>query len=103
MANSYTQSRIRKIARRFGLTPLSFDSVASLYRKNAVVRIQTNSGTYAVKPFFRSLSLRSGTIDQMKTTAGYIQLLMNSGFRYMPEWLTSNSGKLWTLDQGRPF
>ncbi|WP_136605538.1 phosphotransferase [Paenibacillus dokdonensis] len=103
MANTYTKSRIRKIARRFGLIPLSSDSVASFYRKNAVVRIQTKSGTYAVKPFFRSLSLRSGTIDQMKTTAGYIQLLMNSGFSYMPKWLTSNSGKLWTLDQGRPF
>ncbi|MDR6879629.1 phosphotransferase [Bacillus sp. 3255] len=103
MKNSYTKTRIRKITRHFGLIPLSSNSIASLYRKNAIVQIQTESGTYAIKPFFRSLFLRSSTIHQMKTTANYIQLLMDSGFSYMPKWLTSNSGKLWTLNEGRPF
>jgi Ser/Thr protein kinase RdoA (MazF antagonist) len=42
-------------------------------------------------------------MDQMKTTANYIQLLMDNGFSHMPKWLTSNSGRLWTLNQGRPF
>lgn len=103
MVNSYTKTQIRKITRRFGLIPLSSDSIGSLYRKNAVIQVQTESGTYALKPFFRSLLLRSNTIQQIKTTADYMQLLINSGFSYMPKWLTSNSGTLWTLNQGRPF
>ncbi|MGZ9586705.1 phosphotransferase [Paenibacillus marinisediminis] len=103
MANSYTKSQVRKIVRRFGLIPLRSDSIASFSRKNAIIRVQTESGTYAMKPFFRSILFRAGTIDQMKTTADHIRLLMNSGFSNMPTWLTSNSGKLWTLNQGRPF
>ncbi|XID91598.1 phosphotransferase [Paenibacillaceae bacterium WGS1546] len=103
MANAYSKSRIRKIVRRFGLIPSRSDSIASLYRKTAIVRVRTKSGIYAMKPFFRSNLLRSGTIDQIKTTADYIQHLMNNGFQSMPEWLTSNYGKLWTSDRGRPF
>jgi Ser/Thr protein kinase RdoA (MazF antagonist) len=103
MANSYTKSRIRKIVRRFGLIPLRSDSIASVYRKNAVVRVQTESGTYAMKPYIRSVLLRASTMDQMKSTANYVQLLMNHGFSSMPKWLTSHSGKLWTLNQGKPF
>lgn len=103
MANAYTKSRIRKIVRRFGLIPVRSDSIASLYRKNAIVRVRTESGTYAMKPFFRSHLLRSSTMDQIKTTADYIHLLMNNGFDSMPKWLASSSGKLWTLNQGMPF
>ncbi|WP_258171054.1 phosphotransferase [Paenibacillus sp. R14(2021)] len=103
MTNSYTKTRIREITRQFGLIPLRSNSIASFYRKNAIIQIQTESGTYGIKPFFRNLLLRSSTIHQIKTTANYIQLLMDSGFSYMPKWLTSNTGKLWTLNQGRPF
>ncbi|UVI27361.1 aminoglycoside phosphotransferase family protein [Paenibacillus spongiae] len=103
MVNAYTKIRIRKIVRRFGLIPLRSDSIASHYRKNAIVRVRTESGNFAMKPFFRSNLLHSGTIDQIKTTADYIQHLMNNGFNSMPKWLASNSGKLWTLNQGRPF
>jgi len=103
MVNTYTKSRIRRIVRRFGLIPLRSDPIASLYRKNAIVRVRTKSGTYAMKPFFRSTLLHSGTIDQIKTAANYMQHLMNDGFSSMPKVLASNSGKLWTLDQGRPF
>ncbi|MCC3376306.1 aminoglycoside phosphotransferase family protein [Cohnella sp. REN36] len=103
MPNAYTFSRIRRIVRRFGLHPLSAKSVASFYRKNAVVRIRTESGTYAMKPFIRSNLLRSSTVDQMKSIAYNIQFLTNNGFAAIPKWLQSSSGKLWTLDQGRPF
>lgn len=103
MANSYSQKRIRKIVRRFGLIPLRSEPVASFYRKNAIIRVQTNSGTYAMKPFYRSLLLRSGTIEQIETTAGYIQFLMSNGFSNMPKWLNSNDGRPWILNQGRPF
>lgn len=103
MANPYNNIRVRRIIRRFGLIPLRSRSVASVYRKHAVVRVRTEHGTYAMKPFFRSSLLRSSTIDQIKTTATCIQLLMNNGFQYMPRWLTGHSGKLWTLHQGRPF
>lgn len=103
MSNAYAARRIRKIARRFGLHPLSVKSVASFYRKNAVVRVQTKSGMYAMKPFFRSNLLRTSTVDQMKSIANYIQLLTTNGFVAMPRWLASHSGKWWTLDQGRPF
>lgn len=103
MVNACSKTRIRKIVRRFGLIPLRSDSIASLYRKNAIVRVRTESGTYAMKPFFRSALFRSSTIDQIKTTANYIQHLMNNGFNFMPKWLATHSGKLWTLNQGRPF
>jgi len=103
MTNSYTKTRIRNITRHFDLIPLSSKSIASFYRKNAIIQIQTERGTYAIKPFFRNLFLRSSTIHQIKTTANYIQLLMECDFSYMPKWLPSNSGKLWTMNQGRPF
>lgn len=103
MANAYAKSRIRRIASRFGLIPLRTESVASLYRNNAVVRVRTAGGAYALKPFYRSILLPSGTVNQIRAAADHIRLLMNSGFPYMPEWLASRSGKLWTLDQGRPF
>ncbi len=103
MANAYPKSRIRKIVGRFGLIPLRSDPIASFYRKNAVVRVRTASGTYAMKPFIRSNLLPSGTKEQIAAIAGYIQHLMGSGFGHMPRWLASDSGKLWTLNQGRPF
>ncbi|MDQ0891789.1 Ser/Thr protein kinase RdoA (MazF antagonist) [Paenibacillus sp. V4I9] len=103
MANPYTKHRIRKITRRFGLLPLRSGMVASFYRENAIIQVQTETGTYAMKPFFRNTLLRTSTVHQMKTTAAYIELLMNSGFSYMPKWLATHSGKLWTLHRGRPF
>ncbi|WP_336788865.1 aminoglycoside phosphotransferase family protein [Paenibacillus sp. MMO-177] len=103
MANPYTKARIHKIVRRFGLSPLGSNPVASFYRKNAVLQVKTRSGTYAIKPFFRNKFLRTSTIHQIKTTTRYVQLLMNGGFGYMPAWLESKSERLWTLDQGRPF
>jgi len=103
MVNPYTKHRIRKITRRFGLRPLRSSTVASFYKENAIIQVQTKTGTYAVKPFLRNTLLRSSTVHQMKTTTAYIELLMNSGFSYMPKWLTTSSGKLWTLHHGRPF
>ncbi|WP_261303328.1 aminoglycoside phosphotransferase family protein [Paenibacillus andongensis] len=103
MANPYTKHRIRKVTRRFGLRLLRSGTVASFYKENAIIQVQTNTGTYAVKPFFRNTLLRSSTLHQMKTTAENIKLLINSGFSYMPKWLTARSGKLWTLHHGRPF
>lgn len=103
MANPYTKHRIRKITRRFGLRPLRSGTVATFYRENAIIQVQTKTGTYAMKPFFRNTLLRSSTLHQMKTTAENIELLINSGFSYMPKWLTARSGKLWTLHHGRPF
>ncbi len=103
MANPYTKHRIRKITRRFGLRALRSGTVASFYRENAIIQVQTKMGTYALKPFFRNTLLRSSTVHQMKTTAEYLELLRNSGFTYMPKWLTTRSGKLWTLHHERPF
>ncbi|MDQ0903123.1 MULTISPECIES: phosphotransferase [unclassified Paenibacillus] len=103
MANPYTKNRIHKITRRFGLLPLRSGTVASFYRENAIIQVQTETGTFAMKPFFRNTLLRTSTVHQMKTTAAYIELMMNSGFSYMPKWLTTPSGKLWTLHLGRPF
>ncbi|KRF10705.1 phosphotransferase [Paenibacillus sp. Soil787] len=103
MVNPYTKHRIRKITRRFGLRPLRSSTVASFYRENAIIHVQTESGTYAMKPFFRNTLLRTSTIHQMKFTAAYVELLMNSGFSYMPKWLTARSGRLWTMHRGLPF
>ncbi|KRE51416.1 phosphotransferase [Paenibacillus sp. Soil724D2] len=103
MANPYTKHRIRKITRRFGIRALRSGTVASFYRENAIIQVQTKMGTYALKPFFRNALLRTSTVHQMKTTAAYLELLMNSGFTYMPKWLTTRSGKLWTLHRERPF
>lgn len=101
--SAYTNRLINRITHRFDLVPLRTDSVSSFYRNHAVLRVQTNTGTYALKPFIRSNLHRSSTIEQMKTTANHMQQLMSQGFASMPHWLPSKSGKLWTLDQGRPF
>ncbi|WP_152393070.1 phosphotransferase [Paenibacillus guangzhouensis] len=103
MVSTYTRTRIHQITRRFGMIPIHTVSVPSLYRKSAILQVRTNRGTYAVKPFFRSPFLRSSTIHQIKTTAGYMQRLAESGFTYMPHWHRSTSGSLWIMNQGRPF
>ncbi|MGG4220314.1 aminoglycoside phosphotransferase family protein [Paenibacillus jamilae] len=103
MAKSYTKAQIRKITRRFGLIPLKSSLVSSLYRKNAVIQVKTRKGTYALKPFSRSSMVRSNTIQQMERAANYIRLLKKRKYTYMPTWLPTHSGKLWTLHQGTPF
>lgn len=99
----YPSSQIRGIARQFGLNMISSASVPSLYRKHAVIRLQTETGTYAVKPFIKSSLLRTSTVKQIISAAGNVRHLMNSGYLHMPSWLPANSGKLWVLDRGRPF
>ncbi|GIP22139.1 phosphotransferase [Paenibacillus sp. J22TS3] len=103
MKDSYTKRQIREITGRYGLIPLRSEPVSSLYRRNAVFKIHTQSGTYAVKPFLRQPSLGSSAVHQIGTTAKYVKLLADSGFSHMPKWLTTRSGKLWTLSHGRPF
>ncbi|QDY86177.1 aminoglycoside phosphotransferase family protein [Paenibacillus polymyxa] len=103
MAKSYTKAQIRKITRRFGLIPLKSSLVSSLYRKNAVIQVKTKKGIYALKPFSRSKVVYSNTIQQMERVASYIRLLKKRKYTYMPTWLPTHSGKLWTLDQGTPF
>lgn len=103
MTDTYQDIQIRGITRRFGLNMLKSSKVASLYRINAVIQVQTSAGVYALKPFFRSDLLHSSTVKQMSAAARYVQLLMNSGYRYMPEWLPARSGALWILSRGRPF
>jgi Ser/Thr protein kinase RdoA (MazF antagonist) len=103
MAKSYTKAQIHKITRRFGLIPLKSSLISSLYRKNAVIQVKTKKGTYALKPFTRTRIVRSNTIQQMKQAANYIRLLKKRKYSYMPAWLPTHSGKLWTLHQGTPF
>ncbi|MDR0268018.1 aminoglycoside phosphotransferase family protein [Paenibacillus sp.] len=103
MADTYNSTQIRRITRQFGLNMLESTPIASFYRPNAVIQVQTDAGTYALKPFRRSPLLRSNTTKQMNTAAGYVKLLMNSGYRYMPKWLPAHSGALWILSRGKPF
>lgn len=103
MVKPSSKSQIRKIARHFGLVPLRSAPIASLYRKKAAFHVQTKSGTYVIKPFSRNSILHSSALQQIKTTANYVQLLINSGFSYMPKWLMTRSGKAWTVYHGSPF
>ncbi|MGG1617546.1 phosphotransferase [Paenibacillus sp. NRS-1782] len=103
MTKSYTKAQIRKITSRFGLFPLKSSLVSSLYRKNAVIQVKTKKGTYALKPFSRTRMVRSNTIQQMEQAASMIRLLKKRKYSYMPAWLPTHSGELWTLHQGTPF
>ncbi|WP_068503664.1 aminoglycoside phosphotransferase family protein [Paenibacillus kribbensis] len=103
MTKSYTKAQIRNITRRFGLIPLKSSLVSSLYRKNAVIQVRAKKGTYALKPFSRTKMIRSNTIQQMEQAASMVRLLKKRKYRYMPAWLPTHSGKLWTLYQGTPF
>lgn len=103
MTNPYTKTRVRKIIRRFGMNMLSLKMRSSFYRKNAVIQVQTENGVYALKPFFRNTYLRSSTVQQIKTAMNVARFLMDNGYNYMPNWLSTKSNALWTIDQGRPF
>ncbi|MEC0180616.1 aminoglycoside phosphotransferase family protein [Paenibacillus peoriae] len=103
MTKSYTKAQIRNITRHFGLIPLKSSLVSSLYRKNAVIQVRAKKGTYALKPFSRTKMIRSNTIQQMEQAASMVRLLKKRKYRYMPAWLPTHSGKLWTLYQGTPF
>ncbi|WP_179281258.1 phosphotransferase [Paenibacillus sp. XY044] len=103
MAHLLSQKEIRSISRRFRLQALRSMPVSTLYQKNAVIQIQTNLGTFALKPYKRNPHLRSGLAAQMKTAAKYVRLLMNNAYGFMPDWLPADSGKLWIMRQGKPF
>ncbi|MFM9280745.1 phosphotransferase [Paenibacillus jiagnxiensis] len=103
MSGLYKKSQVNRIARRFGIFPLKFKWFPSLYRKKAVIRIKTSSGHYALKPFYRNRLFKTSATQQMKKAAGHIQLLLNTGYFYMPKILYAKTGKLWTLRQGQPY
>lgn len=103
MAGLYTKGYVRKLTRRFGITPIKFGWRPSIYRKQAVIRVRTDTGAFALKPFYRSTSFPSGTVEQMKTAAKHAEWLTSSGYSYMPRWLYADSGKLWIVSKGRPF
>lgn len=103
MADPLSQRQIRRIARRFGLKALRSTPVSSLYRKNAVIQVRTDTGTYALKPFLRNAPFHQDTSHQMRTAAKYTRSLMNSGYSFMPPWLPAATGELWILNQGTPF
>lgn len=103
MTNVYTKTRIRRIARRFGLTARKSKPIASMYRKNAIIRVHTDTDTYALKPYCRNVLLRTSAVQQMRSVANCIRLLMAGGYRYMPEWVPTRGGALWTVKHGRPF
>ncbi|KFM94376.1 spore coat protein I [Paenibacillus macerans] len=68
MNGSYRKSRIERITRCFGLTPLKYKWLPSVYRKQAVIRIKTSGGYYALKPYVRSPLFKTSTIQQMSKT-----------------------------------
>jgi len=82
---------------------LKYRWIPSLYREKAVIKIQTKNESYALKPYIRSDLLQSKTIRQIEKTADHILLLMKSGYSYMPNWLYTDSGRLWVEKKGRPF
>lgn len=103
MSHLLSQREIRSISRRFRLQTLRSTPVSSFYRKNAVIQIQTNLGTFALKPYNRNPHLRSGLAAQIKSAAKYVRLLMNNDYGFMPDWLPADSGKLWVMRQGQPY
>ncbi|MBB3130676.1 Ser/Thr protein kinase RdoA (MazF antagonist) [Paenibacillus rhizosphaerae] len=103
MAHLLGQREIRSISRRFRLQALRCTPVSSLYRKNAVIQIQTNLGTFALKPYNRNPHLRSGLAAQIKSAAKNVRLLMNNAYGFIPDWLPADSGKLWVMHRGKPF
>lgn len=103
MNGSYRKSRIERITRCFGLTPLKYKWLPSVYRKQAVIRIKTSSGYYALKPYVRSPLFKTSTIQQITAAAEHIQFLLNTGYGYMPKTLYADTGKLWTVRGGTPY
>ncbi|WP_248928283.1 aminoglycoside phosphotransferase family protein [Paenibacillus hamazuiensis] len=99
----YTKAHVGKLTRRFGIIPLKFRWRPSVYQKKAVIRIQTKTRSYALKPYYRSPLIPSGTIQQMKEAAGRIQYLIRRGYGHMPRWLYADNGKLWVIYKGKPF
>lgn len=103
MNGSYKKSRIERIARRFGLIPLKYKWLPSVYRKQAVIQIKTSSGYYALKPFVRSPPLKTSTIQQITIAAEHIQFLLNAGYGHIPKMLYAGAGRLWTVREGTPY
>ncbi|RUT33538.1 aminoglycoside phosphotransferase family protein [Paenibacillus zeisoli] len=103
MAHTYTQKEITRITRHFGLTPLRSVPVSSLYRRNAVFRVTTPTGTYALKPFRRSEAFRTTTGKQLRAAVRHVKLLSSKKYSHMPPWLRTGTGRFWVEFRGTPF
>jgi len=93
---------LRSLVRSFGLSPTRMKSVPSLYRRHAVIRVRTNDGDFALKPYYPSRLSRVGTIRQIRTTVRWIRRLTRADYEYMPKWLRTSSGRWWTRRGAQP-
>lgn len=103
MPHTFTQKEITRVTCHFGLTPLRSVPVSSLYRRNAVFRVTTTSGTYALKPFRRSEAYRTTTGQQLRTAVRHVKLLTSKRYSHMPRWVRTRTGRFWIEFKGSPF
>lgn len=103
MDSAFSKSHLAAIAKQFGLKLIHYKAYGSLYRQNAVYKIDTDKGAYALKPFFGNRSLQISSLQQLKYKSNFIQIIKESDYRYMPKWMKTNSGEYYLEHNGKLF
>ncbi|GIP39121.1 hypothetical protein J31TS4_24010 [Paenibacillus sp. J31TS4] len=96
MANKPGTSTFQVIARAYGWNLVDVRPLSSYYKKVAAYSMDTESGRYFVKPY-------RGSSARLARIVRYMRLLKRKGYRHMPRWVRTTSGKRWTRVGGRLY
>ena len=89
MSRHRLETKLRPVAEAYGLKLRLVRPCPSFYNDNAAFHASTNRGSLLIKPFL-------GSREKLIHIAANLEQLYGSGFRHMPVWLKSRSGKRWT-------
>lgn len=95
MADPKPVKRLNSILLKYGLTNSQIYPCSSLYKKVAAYRVSTDKGTFLLKPYKGSNSLRRISFR--------LESLKNNDFISMPEWLHTVNGERWITKNGRHY
>ncbi|WP_261807922.1 phosphotransferase [Paenibacillus sp. N3.4] len=87
---------LKQIAHSYGFSVIKIRSYSSQYKNIAAFRVTTNQGNYMVKPFI-------GSRSRLIRLSSYAARLHRKGFRSMPKWLKTRSGKHWVKKRGKLY
>ncbi|WP_246358487.1 phosphotransferase, partial [Paenibacillus phytorum] len=94
--NSSNKLILKQIAHSYGFSIIKIRPCPSLYKNVAAFRVSTNKGNYMIKPFI-------GSQGRLFRLSSYASRLRRKGFRGMPKWLKTRSGKHWVKKRGKLY
>lgn len=87
---------VKKINEAYGIRIGSIQEYDTPYRKKAAFMMTSGRRSLLLKPFI-------GPVSKLATFSSFVRRLEKCGFRQMPRWLKTRTGKRWVLIGGKPY